>query len=256
MKVAVVGNGQLARALRETLARTSAHTETPVAAAKLIWLAEDTAVRPDGTAALTDLSDSYASHFGDFADGAVVLLSSQVPPGFTQNLRYRYRKAHPLPEVEFAYLVENIKAGKGAKGWLEQRAFVVGLFPGPGRELPAAAIGELLAPWNRPVRYMGILDAEFTKLAINGLLATIIGYVNEIGELARLVGASPAAVEQGLRADARLYECPVRPGEPWMNEHLGRDLIYLQRVACEAGGATRLIDTVWNENQRRLRGEV
>lgn len=253
MRVAIVGLGQLSKALIEAV--NGHHTVTRVSEADLVWLAADTPVLDDGTADLEYLKSLAAEAiWPNVRDGAVVLVSSQVPVGFTASLRYAFRCWRPQPNVGFAYCVENIKANSGGAGWDAQRAFVVGTF---GDRWVKETVARLLAAWvERPVVWCSTASAEFAKCAINGLLATIIGYVNEIGELATAAGASADDVEAALRTDVRLHQAPLRPGAPFGNEHLGRDLRYLKKLAI-ASMVERLplIEAVLDENNRRLRGK-
>lgn len=244
MKLAVLGNGQLANSVRELTAPHHEIVSPPQA--EVTWACADTPVDTDGVADYEAIAAGVECHFSEFQSGSLVLLSSQVPPGFTQRLRYRFRCARPVPEVEFAYCVENIKDGAGAAGWHAQKAWVIGTF---GGAWAAAQILRLLKPFGKPIVWMGTPSAELAKLAINGLLATCIEYVNEIADIASTVGADPRHVEQALRTDARLGNCPLRPGEPFGPQHLGRDLKHL--VSMGNGNAPALKAVFENNNKRR-----
>lgn len=246
MRVAIVGNGQLAACLNEVL--KPHHQLVPILAAEVIWAAQDTAVLPDGTANSDAIATELAAHFGCFKSGSLVVLSSQVPPGFTQKLRHRFRQAHPVPEVEFCYLLENIKANSGAAGWSAQRAFVVGTFGGVWVE---SRMRLLLKPFPQPVLFMRTASAELAKTAINGFLATNIAYANELADVAALCGASPSEIELAMRSDARIGVAPVTPGRPFANEHLGRDLRYLLALGGE--DVLPVVSTVYSSNLKRLR---
>lgn len=51
---------------------------------------------------------------------------------------------------------------------------------------------------------MPVLDAEFTKLSISGMLATRISYVNDLAAVAEKLGIDIAYVRDGMAADSRI----------------------------------------------------
>lgn len=247
MLVTVLGNGQLAGCLKCVLPKHHTLTDE-VSKANLIWAAEDTLVTPTGEALLESVIQPVSNSWKQFTDESVVLVSSQVPPGFTADLRFNFRKANPVPLVEFAYCVENIKADSGETGWLAQQAFIVGFFNGPGSSWVVQRIMELLMPFNRPLHFMDVKAAEFAKCAINSCLATNICFANEIGELARRLGVDAGDVERGMRTDQRLQHLPIRANGPFANGHLGRDLRYLLAHQKDPG----LLGEVVFQNELRL----
>lgn len=253
MNVAIVGDGQLAACLRTVVADVG-HAIVDVPDAAVVWAAADTPVGANGLADVDAVRAPIVATFDRLAERSVLLVSSQVPPGFTGDLRTRFRQRRPNTPVGFAYCVENIKANAGPAAFLAQRGFVVGIQErDPQERIFLPTVQQLFAPFGRPVAYMSLRSAELCKTAINGLLASIIGYVNEIGELADAIGADPADVERGMRFDVRLGNCPLKPGAPFANEHLGRDLRYLMAAAAVVERPVPLIEEVYRRNSERLR---
>ena len=68
-------------------------------------------------------------------------------------------------------------------------------------------VRELLRPlFSRQQQYlfMPVLDAEFTKLSISGMLATRISYINDLAVVAEKLGIDIEHVRQGMAADSRI----------------------------------------------------
>ncbi|NEU36340.1 UDP-glucose 6-dehydrogenase, partial [bacterium LRH843] len=68
-----------------------------------------------------------------------------------------------------------------------------------------------LFPRQQQYLFMPILDAEFTKLSISGMLATRISYINDLAMVAEKLGIDIESVRQGMAADNRIggsYLCP------------------------------------------------
>ncbi|MDR8295840.1 UDP-glucose 6-dehydrogenase, partial [Acinetobacter baumannii] len=66
---------------------------------------------------------------------------------------------------------------------------------------------ELYEPFNRnhdKMIFMDIRSAELTKYAANCMLATKISFMNEIANLAELLGADIENVRKGIGSDERI----------------------------------------------------
>ena len=76
-------------------------------------------------------------------------------------------------------------------------------------------VSELLRPFNRrrdSIMLMRPRDAEFTKLAITGMLATRLSYMNDMANLADSLQVDIEQVRQGMGADKRIGEAYLYPG--------------------------------------------
>lgn len=74
---------------------------------------------------------------------------------------------------------------------------------------------ELYAPFNRnheKIIVMDVRSAELTKYAANCMLATKISFMNEMANLAELLGADIEAVRKGIGSDSRIGYHFIYPG--------------------------------------------
>ena len=74
---------------------------------------------------------------------------------------------------------------------------------------------ELYSPFNRnhdKIIVMDVRSAELTKYAANCMLATKISFMNEIANLAELLGADIEAVRHGIGSDSRIGYQFIYPG--------------------------------------------
>src|SRR5690625_7187131 len=75
---------------------------------------------------------------------------------------------------------------------------------GTSSEHAEDVLRELYGPFNRnhdKIMVMDVRSAELTKYAANCMLATKISFMNEIANLAELLGADIEAVRQGIGSD-------------------------------------------------------
>ncbi|MCP3429965.1 UDP-glucose 6-dehydrogenase, partial [Alteromonas sp. LMIT007] len=71
---------------------------------------------------------------------------------------------------------------------------------------------------------MPVLDAEFTKLSISGMLATRISYMNDLADVAEKLGIDIAHVRDGMAADSRIGESYLHSGAGFGGENFSHDI--------------------------------
>ena len=101
---------------------------------------------------------------------------------------------------------------------------------------------------------MPILDAEFTKLSISGMLATRISYMNDLALVAEKLGIDIANVKQGMGADTRIGSAYLSAGIGFGGENFSHDILTLSSEVSKTGAKSRLLQQVWeiNEQQKEI----
>jgi UDPglucose 6-dehydrogenase len=117
-----------------------------------------------------------------------------------------------------------------------------------------ARVRELLRAFNRRsevFQRMPRRAAELTKLAINGMLATRISYMNEIAGLADSLAVDVEHVRQGMGADSRIGYEYLYPGCGFGGPNFSRDLMRLADVQSASGRHSALLDQVLDINEHK-----
>src|ERR1044071_7765936 len=169
-------------------------------AADIIWVAFDTPVDEDDRADVEYVVTRISLLFPYLREGAVVLISSQIPVGTTSRIEAAYRVAFPHKDVRFAYSPENLRLGKALEVFRKPGRIVVGTRTDADREL----LAPLLIPFCDNLIWMSVESAEMTKHALNAFLANSIAFINEIAAVCEEVGADARQVEKGLKSDERI----------------------------------------------------
>jgi len=230
-----------------------------VAAADLVWVTFDTPVNQDDEADVEHVVRRVESLFPWLANGAVVLISSQVPVGTTARLERAFAALADGREIAFAYSPENLRLGKALEVFRKADRIVVGTRSARAR----ARIDELLAPLGRPIQWMGVESAEMTKHAVNAFLATSVVFINEIAAACEATGADAKEVERGLKSETRIGPgAYLGPGAAFAGGTLARDIAFLLGIGERSGIATPLFAGVKQSNDvhrlwaRRRLGEL
>ncbi|WP_333796341.1 UDP-glucose dehydrogenase family protein [Rheinheimera sp.] len=106
---------------------------------------------------------------------------------------------------------------------------------------------ELYAPFNRnhdKIIVMDVRSAELTKYAANCMLATKISFMNEMANLAELLGADIEQVRHGIGSDPRIGYHFIYPGCGYGGSCFPKDVQALIRTAEQTGYNTSLLKSV------------
>ncbi len=100
----------------------------------------------------------------------------------------------------------------------------------------AAEVIKSVADEDAPVALMSIVEAEMTKIAVNGFITTKISYANMIAEIcAQLPGADAATVTAAVGLDSRIGQKYLRPAAPYGGPCFPRDNAALRSLAASLG---------------------
>jgi UDPglucose 6-dehydrogenase len=217
-----------------------------VAEADVVWITFDTPVDDEDRADVAYVADQIASLFPHLANGAVVLVSSQMPVGSVAELECRFAEGSGDSKVIFACSPENLRLGKAIEVFQNPERIIVGLRDGAGK----AVISELLAPFGDTVLWMDRESAEISKHALNAYLASNITFMNEVAMVCEKTGADVKSVERALRSEPRVGpNAYIRPGGAFAGGTLARDVTFLSELAHAKALPLEMISAILDSNR-------
>ncbi len=218
------GLQELVRTGRETSRLSFSSDPKEIAGAEIIWVAYDTPVDEEDRADVASVIERITALFPHVPQGALVLLSSQLPVGSTRRLEEIYKSSRPDGTATFTYSPENLRLGKAIEAFTRPDRVVVGVRAATDKSRIAA----LLKPFTERIEWVSVESAEMTKHALNAFLATSVAFINELAALCERVGADAREVERGLKSDVRIGpRAYLRPGNAFAGGTLARDLWFL-----------------------------
>lgn len=108
-----------------------------------------------------------------------------------------------------------------------------------------------LFPREQQYLFMPVVDAEFTKLSISGMLATRISYMNDLAVVAEKLGIDISNVRDGMAADSRIGAAYLYAGAGFGGENFSHDILTLSNTIAGTGIKSRLLDQVWEINEQQ-----
>lgn len=154
-----------------------------------------------------------------------VVLTSQVPPGFTRELD----EIAAQNAVDLFHQAETLRIKDAFHRAIAPDYIIVG-----GEACPDSSYAKYLLSFGCPIIFGTWEDAEFSKIAVNMMLAAQVDRTNMLAEAAAKVGANWEKVCEALRADKRIGpEAYLTPGRWEESSHLLRDWVTLQEILSQ-----------------------
>jgi UDPglucose 6-dehydrogenase len=229
------------------------------ARADLVWICYDTPVDQDDQADTESVLAEAEAVFSLMPEGAIMVLSSQLPLGSAWELERRFAARHPGRNLSVACVPENLRLGKALEIFRHPDRIVAGVRD----EAARLKLGEVLGRFTDNIIWMSVESAEMVKHALNAFLALSVTYINELAGLCERFGANGFEVESGLKSDVRIGpRAYLHPGPAFAGGTLARDVSYLVRMGQGADLPLPLISSIAESNSqhagwpRRRLGEV
>lgn len=219
---------------------------TDLADVALCYVAPDVATDDEGRSDLTILRELIALADQHLNPAAVMVVLSQVPPGFTRSL--------PRSTETLFYQVETLIFGRAVERALKPERYILGCAD-PSAALPPP-LQRFLEAFGCPILPMRYESAELTKIAINLFLVSSVSTTNTIAELCERIGADWAEMAPALRLDRRIGpHAYLAPGLGIAGGNLERDLATFTRLASAHGSQSAVV-SAWTANSRYRRDWV
>ncbi|MDR7017304.1 UDP-glucose/GDP-mannose dehydrogenase family protein [Acinetobacter sp. 3657] len=218
----------------------------------IIFIAVGTPPDEDGSADLKyvlSVAKTIAEHM---EKRKIIINKSTVPVGTADKVSGVVKEILQKRNVEnIDYDVvsnpEFLKEGSAVKDCMSPNRIIIGSNSAYVEE----KMRELYEPFNRnhdKIIFMDVRSAELTKYAANCMLATKISFMNEMANLAELLGADIEHVRKGIGSDERIGYHFIYPGCGYGGSCFPKDVQALIRTADQLGFDASLLQSVEKVN--------
>ena len=187
----------------------------------------------------------------------IIVDKSTVPVGTADKVKAQIQATLQQRGQDIPFAVvsnpEFLKEGAAINDFMKPDRIIIGTDSGEAETL----LRELYEPFNRQKErtvFMDIRSAELTKYAANAMLATKISFMNELSNMAELLGADIEAVRKGMGSDPRIGYHFIYPGCGYGGSCFPKDVKALSKTAEQLGYNAKLLKSVdqVNEQQKTL----
>ena len=218
------------------------------------FIAVGTPPDEDGSADLKHVlavAKSIGQHMNDYR---IVVDKSTVPVGTADKVRAAIREELGdrglALEVDVVSNPEFLKEGAAINDFMKPDRIIIGTDNPRTTELLRA----LYEPFNRNhdrVIDMDVRSAELTKYAANAMLATKISFMNEVANIAEIMGADIEKVRIGIGSDPRIGYNFIYPGAGYGGSCFPKDVRALAHSAGAEGYEAKILNAVEEVNDRQ-----
>ena len=214
-----------------------------IASADLIYVAPDISTDDRGNSDLSTIDALLSIVLDRARSDAVVVVLSQVPPGYTRSRQRGNRQLY--------YQVETLIFGRAMERATRPERFIVGCID-QTTSLPKV-LDIYLGSFDCPVLPMRLESAELAKITINCCLVASVTVANTLAEICESIGADWSEIVPALKLDRRIGPYSyLAPGLVIAGGNLERDLATIIRFSEEYGTDAALIKSfISNSNYRK-----
>lgn len=218
-----------------------------VAHGELQFVAVGTPPDEDGSADLKYVLEVARTIARHMTEPKIVVDKSTVPVGTADRVRAAIQEVLKERGVDLSFEVvsnpEFLKEGAAVQDCMRPDRIVIGT---DNLEV-AERMRDLYRPFNRNhdrVIVMDVRSAELTKYAANCMLATKISFMNELANLAELLGADIENVRRGIGSDERIGYHFIYPGCGYGGSCFPKDVQALVRTSDAVNYDAKLLKSV------------
>ncbi len=209
----------------------------------LVYIAADVPTNDAGESDLRGIRTLIESVLPALGPAALLIVLSQVPPGFTRAL------SSPAPARRY-YQVETLVFGRAVERATKPERYILGC-ANPAEPLDPR-LRALLESFGCPLLSMRYESAELAKIAINVCLAASISVANTLAEFCEAVGANWSEIVPALKLDRRIGpDSYLSPGLGIAGGNLERDLATIVSFGSRHGTDTSVVQAFLTNSRRR-----
>lgn len=215
-----------------------------LAACDVVYVAPDVPTDDQGGSDVSGLTALIREVAAAMNPNAVMVVLSQVPPGYTRALGV-------VPPERLYYQVETLVFGQAVERATKPERTIVGCAD-PAAPLEAR-FRAVLDAFGCPILPMRYESAELAKISINCCLVASVAVANTLAELCERIGGDWSEIAPALKLDRRIGRYAyLAPGLGIAGGNLERDLATVRRLSETHGTEAGLIDA-WLRNSRYRR---
>lgn len=204
----------------------------------IFYISIDVPTDDNGNSSI-DAVNSLLMKVAPYLENKVLIILSQVPPGFTRKV------ATEFPSTKIFYQVETLVFGIAMQRTLFPERYIIGCAQKP--YILDKNFKKILEPFGCPILPMSFESAELAKISINMFLVSSVSTSNLLSDICEAIGADWGDISKCLRLDKRIGEYAyLSAGLGISGGNLERDMATITKISKKVGVKSKLVET-WIE---------
>jgi len=209
---------------------------------EIVYIAPDIPTNDYGKSDLSGIEDLINLVFLSTSNKTIVVILSQVPPGFT-------RKNQKVNRLLY-YQVETLIFGRAVERATYPERIIIG--SSQSKDSLAPVYLDFIHKFNCPVLVMSLESAELAKISINMFLVASVSTTNMLAEICEKINANWDEIIPALKLDKRIgNDAYLKPGLGISGGNLERDLATVLELAQKNNTFAKTVNTWIDGSQHR-----
>ncbi len=221
-----------------------------LAEGNLLIIAVGTPQAEDGSANLAYIHSAIDDIANHCTTDKFIIIKSTVPIGTAKMISEQLKLKKPELNFEMISNPEFLKEGDALRDFLNPDRIVIGCTSEEAKNM-AKSLYTPLTSKNVPIVFTNNTTAELIKYSSNSYLAMRIAFINEIADIAELIGANIEEVADGIGSDTRIGRHYLHPGPGYGGSCFPKDTAALAKFAHDQNSPLAIIDAVISSNKTR-----
>ena len=214
----------------------------------IVFIAVGTPQKEDGSANLDYVFNAVKSISENIGNKDIIIATkSTVPVGTTYKIKHFFLGKEFKCRIGFASNPEFLKEGTAVNDSFHPDRIVIGT----EEEWVNKKLSDIYKPFDSIIVHTDILSSEMIKYTSNSMLATRIGFMNEIANLCQAVGANVDHVRFGVGLDKRIGDKFLNPGCGYGGSCFPKDIRELIVTGNNNGIDLSILKAVDNSNNKQ-----
>lgn len=218
----------------------------------VIFLALPTPQDSDGSADLSyvlGVADKLGPLLKDYT---VIVDKSTVPVGTSEKVREKIAR-NCNADFDVVSNPEFLREGRAVEDFQKPDRVIIGTSSDKAKEVMIKLYKDFVTQ-DCPLLFMDERSAELTKYAANSFLATKISFMNQLANLAEILGANIDSIRLGIGYDPRIGNQFLYSGIGYGGSCFPKDVIAIQKTSGDHGYELNIIKAVSDVNdEQKLR---
>lgn len=220
-----------------------------VKTADIIFLALPTPPNEDGSADLSYIL-TVGKQLGPLLKHYTIVINKSTVPVGTAEKVHAAIKQNATVEYDVVSNPEFLREGRAIQDFMNPDRVVIGTKSEKAKKI----LKKLYEPFiqqDKKLYFMDERSSEMTKYAANAFLATKISFMNEMANLAELVGANIDDIRLGIGSDERIGHKFLFPGIGYGGSCFPKDVSALEKTAKDSGYEFKILNAVTEVNNHQ-----